>query len=41
MLALDILMCAALLAVFYGGFKVGNSFKSLKDAAAALVERIF
>ena len=35
---LDLILVTAFGAVFYGGFKVGNKFKTLKDALSAAIE---
>lgn len=35
----DLILAGALGAAFYGGFKLGNKFKTLKEAAHAALEK--
>lgn len=37
---IDLILVTAFGAVFYGGFKVGNNFKTLHEAKSALIEVI-
>lgn len=36
----DLILAATLLAAFYGGFRVGNHFKSLGDAWQGLLAKL-
>ncbi len=36
----DLILAASFGAVFYGGFKLGNRFKTLSEAAKAAVDRL-
>ena len=35
----DFILASTLVATFYGGFKLGNKFKTLKEAAQAALEQ--
>ena len=37
---IDLILATAFAAVFYAGFKTGNNFKTLKEAANALIDAL-
>ena len=37
---IDLILAGSFAAVFYGSFKLGNKYKSLKEAFAALLEKV-
>lgn len=38
---IDIILSLTVAGVFYAGFKTGNKFKTMKDAASAAIDIIF